>query len=333
MLGKVSKKIETLYYQLCICLGEENLKVAEANMEKRPYLKNAILQQMVYNNNFQSLEEFKEYIENAKRQLVISGKEALGCSDKIEVERKLGLIYSELKKIEEENLEKIKSISPMFEEIFIKYIPTDASIEDKVNFLVQYISRTISYSEDWFNYSFRVQAGTNGSLTLKDGVPILPTKDEMIVVGQGICGDISALAERLGTKIGINIGTELVGYKTFGHGLNIVKLSNGRYSNVDITRLIRGDKTSSQCVLVSNDVLLSQEYEGLHDGSKPDEDTETVSREHVEKFYEKHKSIIDKMVEDTLELRSRVINDSSFVFPLRKTEENEQDNSENEEIR
>jgi len=333
MLRKVSKKIETLYYQLCICLGEENLKVAEVNMEKRPYLKNAILQQMVYNNNFQSLEEFKQYIENAKRRLGISGKEDLGCSDKIEVERKLGLIYSELKKIEEENLEKIKSISPKFEEIFIKHIPEDASIEDKVNFLAQYISRTISYSEDWFNYSFRVQAGTNGSLTLKDGVPILPTKDEIIVVGQGICGDISALAERLGKKIGLDIGSELVAYKTFGHGLNIVKLSDGKYSNVDITRLIRGDKTPSQCVLVSNDVLLSQEYEGLHSGSKLDEETETVSGEYVETFYEKHKGIIDKMVEETLDLRNKVVNNSSFDFPLQNNGENEQESNESEETR
>ena len=333
MLGKVSKKVETLYYQLCVCLGEENLKVAETNMEKRPYLRKNILQQMVYDNNFQSIEEFKEYIEQVKRQLGITGKDDVGCSDKVEVEKKLGLVYSELKKIEEENLEKIKSISPEFERIFIKYLPADASIEDKINFLAQYISRTVTYSEDWFNYSFRVKAGINGSLTLKDSVPILPTEDEIIVLGQGICGDISALAERLGTKIGLDIGTEMVEYKTFGHGLNIVKLSNGKYSNVDITRLIRGDKTPSQCILVANDVLLSQEYEGLHNGNKPNEETETVSREYVETFYEKHKNVIDKMVEDTLELRNRVVNNSSFDFPLQNNEKNEEISNENEEIR
>lgn len=153
-----------------------------------------------------------------------------------------------------ENLEKIKSISPIFEDIFIKNIPEDASIEDKVDFSVQYISRTISYSENWFNYSFTVQAGINRSLSLKDGVLTLLTKDEIIVIGQGICGDISALAKSLGTKIGLDIGTEMVSYKTFGHVLNTVKLSNGKYGNIYITRLIRGDKTLIQC------------------GNKPDED-------------------------------------------------------------
>lgn len=333
MLGKVNKKIEKLYYQLCICIGEENLKAAEANMQKRPYLKNTILQQKVYNNNFKSLEEFKDYIEETKKQLGISGKEDLGCSDITEVERKLGTIHSELRRIEEENLEKIKSVSPMFEKIFIKNIPVGASIEDKVNFLTQFISKTISYSEDWFNYSFRVQAGANGSLSLKDGIPIQPTKEEIIVVGQGICGDISELAKRLGTKIGLDIDTEMVDYKTFGHGLNIVKLSNGKYSNVDITRLIRGDKIPTQCVLVSNELLLSQEYKGLRHGNKADEETETISREYVETFYEKNKSKIDKMVEDTLELRNRVVNSDSFEFPIQNNEKDEQSNNENQQIR
>lgn len=331
MLLKVSKEIEKLYYQLCVCLGEENLKVAEDNMAKKPYLKNAILKQMIFDNNFQSLDEFKEYLNNVKQQLGIKGKEDLKCPDKLAVETKLGLIYSELKRIQEENLPKIKSISSQFENIFIKYLPENATIEDKVNFLTQYISRTVEYAEDWFNYSFRVKAGTIGSFSIKNGIPILPTRDEIIVLGQGICGDISNYAESLGKKIGLDIGTEMVSYKTFGHGLNVVKLSNGKYSNVDITRLIRGDKTPSQCVLVSNDVLLSQEYEGLHNGNKLNEETETVSREYVGTFYGKNKSIIDKMVEDTLELRNRVMADTSFDFPLQSNVENEQEDIEIED--
>ena len=39
------------------------------------------------------------------------------------------------------------------------------------------------------------------------------------------------------------------------------------------------------------------------------------------------------MVEDTLELRNRVVNSDSFEFPIQNNEKDEQSNNENQQIR
>lgn len=321
MLKKVSKEIEELYYKLCVCLGEESVKISESNLVKRPYLKNALLNKILYNNNFNSFEELKEYIEQLKAELGIKSKEDIGCYTLADLESKIGILASELSRIQRENLPKIQSVAPEFEKIFLDNLPKDASDEDKINYLVNYIARTIDYSEAWFKYSERAQAGLNGQYCIKDGIPTLRDKDEVIVVGQGVCLDISEYAKNLGAKVGLNIDVEHVSYNTFSHQLNLVRLSNGSYSNFDITRLIRDDKTPSQCILLSNSDLLQQKgYKDLRNGNI---ETETVSREYVETFYEKHKELIDRMVAETLELRNRVINDVTFDFPVKKDCDNE----------
>ena len=45
----------------------------------------------------------------------------------------------------------------------------------------------------------------------------------------------------------------------------------------------------------------------------------------VDDFYERHKEIIDKMVMETLELRNRVIWDSSFDVPIPKEKQTNKD--------
>ncbi len=326
MLKKVSKEIEELYYQLCVCLGEEYVKSAEQRIEKRPKMKDVLLRNLVYDNNFSSLEELKEYIIRMKNELGIKDKEELGCQSKEELESKLSMLFSKLSSIRDENLTKIQSIAPEFEKIFVKNIPQNATTEEKINYLVHYIANIITYADDWFNYAFRTKVGYMGTIRLKDGVPDKQDEDECLVLGQGVCIDIAYIAQRLGKKIGLDIQTEGVTYKTFAHELNNVRLDNGKYANIDITRLIRGDKKPHECILVSNEHLLQQqEYEELRNGNKQNQETVTTMNDSVDDFYERHKEIIDKMVMETLELRNRVIWDSTFDFPIPKEKQTNKD--------
>lgn len=139
----------------------------------------------------------------------------------------------------------------------IKKYPTDI---EKVTFLFTFLTEYLTYSEDCFKYCLQVPPIDNFVFDFKYNLPVQFNKiEEMLIMNQGICDDISNLLIYLGNKLNLNIKKIFANYKDNNHSLNKIIIENQIFL-IDATRKIRKDKTTNECFLVSPKTLNKEGY-------------------------------------------------------------------------
>lgn len=146
---------------------------------------------------------------------------------------------------------------------------------DRVSYLFEFITNYITYSEEYFHYCLEVPPVDGFTFDFKNNIPVDSSINGLLVIGQGICENISWLIKYLGEKLNLQIGTINCKYKGNSHTLNTITMKDGNTYLLDATRLIRKDKTLEECFLVSanilnkeknyqfkSDIILTTDYQG-----------------------------------------------------------------------
>lgn len=151
----------------------------------------------------------------------------------------------------------VNFLADQIEKVIIAAIATKETEVEKISFIFDFVTNYVTYSEDYFNYCLKVPPVNDQHfpddlhLDFKNEIPVDSSLEGMLVIGQGLCSDISHLIKHLGQKVGLNVTTTSCYYKDDLHSLNIFTSKQGDSYLIDATRKIRKDFTNDECFLVS----------------------------------------------------------------------------------
>lgn len=154
-----------------------------------------------------------------------------------------------------QNREVVDQIGAQIEKVVLETIGKKTEELDRISFLFDFITNYITYSEDYFHYCLEIPTVDGFTFDFKNNIPVDASKNGLLVIGQGICENISWLIEELGKKLNLNISTINCKYKDSLHALNMIRMQDGNDYLLDATRLIRKDKKKEECFLVSAKTL------------------------------------------------------------------------------
>lgn len=163
---------------------------------------------------------------------------------------------------QEQNLRVNKPIIELLSQIpliiLAKYFPQEAKEEEKVRYLVDFVTKYVTYSEDYYHYCYQTPPTDGYDFDFKQATPVDTSVEGMLVQGQGLCDDICNLIQHLGTVFHLPLKKIFVTYHKELHAINTYEIE-GRVSFIDATRIIRGDKTEEECFLVAEEILNQKE--------------------------------------------------------------------------
>lgn len=133
---------------------------------------------------------------------------------------------------------------------------------DKITYLFDFITKYLTYSEDYNNYFLKPPPVERFKFEFKDNIPIEINNisieksiNNTLVMQQGLCDDISNVLQYIGRILNLNISTMTCNYNGTLHCVNQITLSDGNNYLIDATRLIKKEKTKEECFLVSAEYL------------------------------------------------------------------------------
>lgn len=153
------------------------------------------------------------------------------------------------------NEETVAKVGSNITRLIIYTINKEQNEIDKISYLFDFITSYLSYSEDYNNYCLNIPPIDGFTFDFKENIPIEPSINGTIVMGQGLCEDISNVLQFLGKHLNLQIKVITCNYKRSLHSLNAITLSDGKTYLIDATRLIRKDKSKEECFLVSEQDL------------------------------------------------------------------------------
>lgn len=166
-------------------------------------------------------------------------------------------IYNSNIQLNKETIEQTSSNITRLITHTISQVPNEI---DRISYLFDFITNYLKYSEDYNNYCLTVPPIDSFLFDFKNTIPIEPSINGVLVMGQGICDDISNVLQFLGQLLNLQITKITCNYKESLHSLNAITLSNGNTYLIDATRLIRKDKKKEECFLVSASDLNKDNY-------------------------------------------------------------------------
>ena len=148
----------------------------------------------------------------------------------------------------------IKKTAIVIERLIIETLK-DKDELTKINFLFDFITHYLDYSTDCYKYCLSVPVVDNLLFDFQKNIPVDNSVPGLLVMHQGICGDISNLMVYLGKKLDLNINEVTCNYNNRLHSLNYITLGDNKNYLIDATTLIKGNKTKEECFLVSKKIL------------------------------------------------------------------------------
>ncbi len=143
-------------------------------------------------------------------------------------------------------------------------MPEDLTDEEKIYYLVEFLTNYITYSEDYFKYCVLTPPTKGFSFDFKNTVPVNHNVESLLIESQGLCDDICNLMIYLGKSFGLSINKINVTYKGRLHAINALKKDN-TLSLMDTTRCIREKSIHDQYLLVDKDTLNQQNEYQFHE--------------------------------------------------------------------
>lgn len=160
----------------------------------------------------------------------------------------------------QENIQTNHAVIELFKHIpiitLIKHMPESiSSNEEKIYYLLDFMTRYINYSECYFNHCILTPPTKGIEFDFKNTVPVEHDVNSILVQGQGLCEDICNTMALLGKKFDIPIGTMILEYQNRLHTINTLVLDDNKISLIDTTRMIREGKIMDDLCLVDKDTL------------------------------------------------------------------------------
>ena len=155
----------------------------------------------------------------------------------------------------------INFLAKQIEKIILQFLSNKKTEIEKISAIFDFVTNYITYSEDYFNYCLEVPPINDQYFSydlhfdFKNQIPVDSSLEGMLVIGQGLCNDISHLIKYLGKKENLNIETISCYYKEGLHTLNLFTDKHGNSYLIDATRKIRKDFSKEECFLVSSSKL------------------------------------------------------------------------------
>lgn len=162
----------------------------------------------------------------------------------------------------EQNKEIINLTAPEIETILLKEFLSKETELEQLSYLFDFLAKYLTYPEEYYEYCLKVPPVDGFEFDFKNNIPADSSINGMLVMGQGFSDEISNLMIYLGNRLNLNITKQFCEYKGSLHSINIVTLQDGKKSLIDVTRLIRKDKTKEECFLVSaEDLNKNKDYQ------------------------------------------------------------------------
>ncbi len=227
------------------------------------YNKSAI--QQIYSNvlqlsifNYQTLPEFiKEELKGKyENALLLKDQLTEPPFDNIQdITEFLTAVCEDIQRVRLQNQPVIDLYTSQVEQLLDNYIPNNLNCLEKLEFLFDFITNWISFSEDTFQYCCNIPPANGLFFNFYHGVPLSNSYAGLLVTRQGLSGDIANLYVYLARNLGINL--ETISYIQDGnlYTINKIALENGGVSYIDATAVIRGLKTKREAFLVSKDAF------------------------------------------------------------------------------
>ncbi|MDD3241272.1 MAG: hypothetical protein PHQ64_00630 [Bacilli bacterium] len=157
----------------------------------------------------------------------------------------------------DDNKSIIETYAPVIEKMILENIDPDLKPINKLEFIFDFITRYITYSNNLVTYSIDIPPVNGLEFDFKNNIPVDSSINGMLVIGQGVCDDISNLLVYLAKKIGIDLEKEFCDHNKYRHSINRIKNEDGTYSYIDATAAIKKQKNKEESFLVSKAILNS----------------------------------------------------------------------------
>lgn len=173
-----------------------------------------------------------------------------------------------IKKIETANQPVIEMLSEETLNILKSEKPESLDQIKTCEYLFDYITNTMSYSDDWFNYCSSIPPIDGYNFDFYHGIPISTTYNGLLTTRQGSSLDIANLFTYLGREFNLKIETVFCKYNNLSHAINYIEFENGNISLMDPTNIIRKKIDKDSAFLVSENTLTKDGTYTFHDGKK-----------------------------------------------------------------
>lgn len=222
------------------------------------YIKQIYMSTVLYSiKQYQLLPEELKIIYNKKYQNALIAKEELQIEDNQSLEELRFFLQQQKEKIETikaQNQPIIDLLAAQTIDILINEMPNNSTQLQKCEYIFDYITNTMEYSNDWYRYCKDVPPTSGYEFSFYHGIPLSNTYEGLLVTRQGICDDIANLITYLGKRIGVNIEKITCDHNENLHAINYIEI-NGIRSYFDATSVILKNKTKEESFLVSEEFL------------------------------------------------------------------------------
>lgn len=218
---------------------------------------------------YQALPEEIKTFYNSKYQNALTIKQEFNIEYEPELEDLKSFLQEQKEKVEiikAQNQPIIDFLSSQILSILIKEMPNNLTEIEKCEYIFDFVTKTLEYSEDWYKYCKDIPPINGYEFTFYKGIPLSDNYKGLLITRQGICDDIANLIIYLGKELGVNINKAICEHNENLHAINYMEI-NGVRSYLDATSVIRKVKTKDEAFLVSEAVLNQYQDYKLKDHS------------------------------------------------------------------
>lgn len=242
------------FYSILL-LGDTMALLSYSDEEIREFYRD-IVALSIY--NYAMLPSFLKDAYQQKLQNALSFQEVLGKSfypTREEVFEHLQGISQEIKKVQEENQPEIDFYAEKIKDKLKEKCDTLESLPVKLEFLTDFLTHWMSYSEEAYRYCMTVPPTNGFYFDFYRGVPLSSSYFGLLVTRNGMCEDLANLFVFLAKICHLPVDSVSCTHGENLHRINRVLWEDKTASFIDLSELVRKKKTKKEAFLVSKEVL------------------------------------------------------------------------------
>lgn len=199
---------------------------------------------------------FREKYDYAKKRLTETGKTDLPieCLEDFLLEK-----LDKYRRNIEANHELLELNKTVTVAILKKRMPIDLNMEEKVYYLIEFLTRFVSFSEKYFENCILTPPTNNIEFDFKNNTPLEHSIEGVLVQEQGTCEDICNTMVYLGRELDVPIGKVIIRLNGRIYAINTLEIDDD-ISLIDVTRCIKEHHINDQFCLVDK-YSLPDEYQ------------------------------------------------------------------------
>lgn len=174
---------------------------------------------------------------------------------KYEIQVFLAEQKQKMEEIRKQNQPIIDQITDASVKILLDQMPSNLDNIGKLQYIFDFVTKTMTLSNDWFNYCANVPPIDGYDFEFYKGVPTSNNYAGLMVTRTGNSDDITNLMIYLANQIGIDIEKRYAKFNDKRIAVNCVLVSNTTISYLDPCAVISGRKKKEDSFLVSVDKL------------------------------------------------------------------------------